>query len=79
MWLCSILEKITILPAESLIGGYEMERRGYYHNFGGQYVPEVLMNALGEMENEHLFVAKDQCFTWELDFFNDSYNGRSRP
>ena len=56
-----------------------MERRGYYHNFGGQYVPEVLMNALGEMENEHLFVAKDQCFTRELDFFNDSYNGRRTP
>ena len=64
---------------KSYSGGSSMERRGYYQSFGGQYVPEVLMNALGEMENEHLFVAKDQCFTKELDFFNDRYSGRMTP
>lgn len=42
-------------------------------------MPEALMNALGEMEGEHQFVAKDQCFTNELDFFKASYGGRKTP
>lgn len=54
-----------------------MERRGYFHQkYGGQYMPEALMNALGEMEGEHQFVAQDQCFTNELDFFKAAYAGR---
>lgn len=57
-----------------------MERRGYFHQkFGGQYMPEVLMNALTEMEGEHQFVSHDQCFTNELDFFCNAYGGRKTP
>lgn len=54
-----------------------MERRGYFHQkFGGQYMPETLMNALAEMEGEHQFVAHDHCFTGELDYFCGAYGGR---
>ncbi|MGN0293404.1 MAG: pyridoxal-phosphate dependent enzyme [Lachnospiraceae bacterium] len=57
-----------------------MERRGYFHQkFGGQYMPEALMNALSEMEGEHQFVAQDQCFTKELDYFCNEYGGRKTP
>ena len=57
-----------------------VERRGYFHQiFGGQYMPEVLMNSLAEMEGEHQFVAKDECFTRELDFFCNQYAGRVSP
>ena len=54
-----------------------MERRGYFQQkFGGQYMPEALMNTLSEMEGEHQFVAQDECFTRELDFYCDTYGGR---
>ena len=54
-----------------------MERRGYFQQkFGGQYMPEALMNTLSEMEGEHQFVAQDECFTRELDFYCDNYGGR---
>ena len=57
-----------------------MERRGYYHQkFGGQYMPEALMGALSEMEGEHQFVAQDQCFTNELNYFCNNYGGRKTP
>lgn len=57
-----------------------MERRGYFHQkFGGQYMPEALMNALAEMEGEHQFVAQDHCFTNELDYFCNAYGGRKTP
>ena len=57
-----------------------MERRGYFHQkFGGQYMPEVLMNVLSEMEGEHQFVAQDQCFTNELEYFCNCYGGRKTP
>ena len=42
-------------------------------------MPEVLMNALSEMEGEHQFVAQDQCFTKELDYFCNEYGGRRTP
>lgn len=42
-------------------------------------MPEVLMNALSEMEGEHQFVSHDQCFTKELDFFCNEYGGRRTP
>lgn len=61
-------------------GDESMERRGYFHQkYGGQYMPEALMNTLGEMEGEHQFVAQDQCFTNELDFFKEAYGGRKTP
>ncbi len=54
-----------------------MERRGYFQQkFGGQYVSEALMNTLAEMEGEHQFVAQDECFTRELDFYCNMYAGR---
>lgn len=56
-----------------------MDRRGYFQMFGGQYMPESLMNALADIEKEHLFVAHDQCFTNELDFFCNMYGGRKTP
>lgn len=34
------------------------------------------MNALSEMEGEHQFVAQDECFTRELDYFCNAYGGR---
>ena len=57
-----------------------MERRGYYGlKYGGQYMPEVLINALTAVENEFEFVANDGCYTNEVDFFQYQYAGRKTP
>lgn len=57
-----------------------MERRGYYGlKYGGQYMPEALINALTAVENEFEFVANDGCYTNEVDFFQYQYAGRKTP
>ena len=30
-----------------------MNKKSYYGNFGGQFVPETIMNALIDLENEY--------------------------
>ena len=53
-----------------------METKGRYGIHGGQYVPEVLMNALRELEEAYEYYKKDPEFIRELqDLFND-YAGR---
>ncbi|PLV58729.1 tryptophan synthase subunit beta [Thermotoga sp. KOL6] len=53
--------------------------KGYFGTYGGQYVPEILMPALEELEKAYEEVAEDERF-WEE--FNDllrNYAGRPTP
>lgn len=53
-----------------------MEKKGRFGEFGGQYVPETLMNALIELENEYEKLKKDAEFINELKFHLKEYAGR---
>jgi tryptophan synthase beta chain len=52
---------------------------GRFGPFGGQYVPEVLMNALGQLEAEYDQAKADPAFWAELDDYLTSYAGRPSP
>ena len=39
--------------------------KGKFNNFGGQYVPETLMNALKELEDEFYKAINDEAFMEE--------------
>ncbi|MBP7744636.1 MAG: tryptophan synthase subunit beta [Phycisphaerae bacterium] len=52
---------------------------GRFGPFGGQYVPEVLMNALGQLEAEYDHAKADPAFWTELDDYLTSYAGRPSP
>ncbi len=54
-------------------------QRGRFGAFGGQYVPEVLMGAINELEAEYERVKSDQEFWTELDDYLEHYAGRPSP
>ena len=55
------------------------DRRGYFGEFGGKYVPETLMAALDEFERAYRKVRRDKSFRRELDSILENYVGRPTP
>ena len=51
----------------------------YFGDFGGQFVPEILTNALKELEDAFLKMKDDQTFQKKLDFYLREYAGRPTP
>ena len=56
-----------------------MTRSGYFGGFGGFYVPEVLVAALNELEQEYRTLSVDQGFHEELGGLLRDYAGRPTP
>jgi tryptophan synthase beta chain len=55
------------------------DRRGYFGEFGGKYVPETLMAALDEFEAAYKKVRRDKEFRRELEDIFTNYVGRPTP
>ena len=53
--------------------------KGYFGSYGGQYVPEILMPALEELEAAYEEIAKDELFWKELSCLLRDYAGRPTP
>lgn len=51
-------------------------KKGRYEGYGGQYVPETLMNALIELEKAYDFYKNDTAFQKELNDLLNEYAGR---
>ena len=51
-------------------------RHGYFGDFGGQFMPETLMNAIIELEEAYETYKKDPDFIRELEDLHVSYTGR---
>ena len=52
---------------------------GKYGKFGGRFVPEVLMEAIGELEQEYNKARKDPNFQKELNYYLAEFVGRPTP
>lgn len=52
---------------------------GRFGPFGGRYVPETLMNALIELEQEYKRFSEDLEFNEELNYLLKQYSGRETP
>jgi len=52
------------------------DRRGYFGEFGGKYVPETLMAALDEFETAYRGLRRDRAFRAELDDVLRDFVGR---
>lgn len=53
--------------------------KGRFNQYGGQYVPETLMNALQELETEYEKAINDKCFMDEFHYYLKDYAGRESP
>jgi len=56
-----------------------LEEKGKFGKYGGQYVPEILMPALEELEKEYEKYKKDSHFQQELNFYLKEFGGRKTP
>jgi len=55
------------------------DSHGYFEQFGGKFVPETLMPALGELETAYEEAKRDQSFWAEFDSLSHDYSGRPTP
>lgn len=55
------------------------DRRGYFGQYGGRFVPETLMPVLKELEEAFLKSKKDKDFQREFLFLQKTYIGRPTP
>ncbi|MCB5954925.1 tryptophan synthase subunit beta [Enterococcus sp. CWB-B31] len=58
---------------------YQQPVKGFYGNYGGQFVPETLMYAMNELEEVYEASKKDEAFQKELDYYLKQYVGRENP
>ena len=56
-----------------------MMKKGYFGNFGGQFVPELLIPPLRELEKACETIVPSESFQEELDDLLFNYAGRSTP
>ncbi len=55
------------------------DSHGYWGKFGGRFVPETLMGAINELEEEYKFIEQDQTFQDTLKGYLKQYVGRPTP
>jgi tryptophan synthase beta chain len=55
------------------------DRNGYWHTFGGKYVPETVMSALDELETAYRKSRRDTNFKNERMHYLKTYVGRPTP
>ena len=53
-------------------------KNGRFGIFGGQYIPETLMNAVMELEDAYNHFKNDENFRRELDELLKNYAGRPK-
>lgn len=55
------------------------DQSGKYGNFGGRFVPELLMPAVLELEKAYEAAKQDKSFLGELNYYLKQYVGRETP
>ncbi|MGG5342779.1 tryptophan synthase subunit beta [Enterococcus sp. AZ192] len=58
---------------------YNQPNKGFYGEFGGQFIPETLMYAVKELEEVYEASKKDEEFQKELNYYLKQYVGRENP
>ncbi|MCL6087204.1 MAG: pyridoxal-phosphate dependent enzyme, partial [Actinobacteria bacterium] len=53
--------------------------KGYFGDYGGRFVPEILIDALNELEKKYKSVKRDKQFHAELEYYLKNYAGRPTP
>ena len=65
---------------DSLVKKYSMpDKNGHFEEFGGKYVPETLIPALDELEQEYLKCKNNKDFKKEFSNLLKHYGGRPTP
>lgn len=58
---------------------YHVDKNGYYGEFGGSYVPEMLYSNVEELQNKYLEIMNEASFKKEFNSLLKDYVGRPSP
>ena len=58
---------------------YSIDSKGFYGEFGGAYIPEMLQRNIDELRENYLRIISESSFTEELDRLLADYAGRPSP
>jgi tryptophan synthase beta chain len=58
---------------------YQVDKRGYYGNFGGAYIPEMLYPNVEELQEKYLQIMHEESFLEEFHGLLKDYVGRPTP
>ena len=58
---------------------YQVNENGFYGEFGGAYVPEILYNNVKNLKEQYLQIMSDPSFQAEVDALLKDYVGRPTP
>jgi len=69
----------NIVLIETLIMTYNINNKGYYGEFGGAYIPEMLYPNVEELRQNYLKIMEEPSFKKEFDQLLKDYVGRPSP
>ena len=58
---------------------FQVNEEGYYGEFGGAYIPEILHSCVENLKKTYLTVLEDEDFLREYDQLLKDYVGRPSP
>lgn len=58
---------------------YSIDKNGYYGEFGGAYIPEILHKCVDDLRNSYLGIIESESFKKEFDQLLRDYVGRPSP
>ncbi|MEJ7673483.1 MAG: hypothetical protein WKF59_12430 [Chitinophagaceae bacterium] len=61
------------------ISNWAVDERGYYGEFGGAFIPEMLYPNVKELQEKYLAIMGDAAFKKEFDLLLKDYVGRPTP
>ena len=58
---------------------YDVNKTGYYGNFGGSHIPEMLYSNIEELNKNYLSIINTKSFNENFNYFLKHYVGRPTP
>ena len=58
---------------------YNVNNNGYYGEFGGAYIPEMLLHNIDELKENYIKIISDDSFQKEFNQLIKDYVGRPSP
>lgn len=73
------MDKINSNPANAEVGKYNVNPKGYYGDFGGAYIPEMLYPNVEHLQQNYLDIIYEPKFQEEFHQLLKDYVGRPSP
>jgi tryptophan synthase beta chain len=58
---------------------YNVDQKGYYGEFGGAFIPEMMVPNIEELRDNYLEILEDKSFQAEFHYLLENYAGRPSP